>query len=176
MSKLGTNSGISISTTSVPVAHRSIVIESTFETFTSALEDILGRFSPEVQHDVISAPQVAEQRIRAMEGEQGLMIFFVLDHGAALNILGARRKAKQYLIGNPLTAIQATRHDLRASLYAPLRVIAYEKTAGETIVEFDQPSTLFGQFGNPDVAAVGLSLDAKLEAVIRRAAEPLRQE
>ena len=75
------------------------------------------------------------------------MIFLVFDHGAALNMVGARRNAKQYLIGNPLTAIQMSQHDIRAALYAPLRVLVYEQKAGQTIVEYDQPSSLFGQFG-----------------------------
>jgi len=80
-------------------------------------------------------------------------------------------KAKQYLIGNPLTAIQMSRHDLRAALYAPLRVLVYEDDRQRTVIEYDQPSSLFGQFGNAEVTSVGASLDRKLEAVIRRAAE-----
>lgn len=37
-------------------------------------------------------------------------------------------------------------------------------------VEYDQPSTLFGQFGNADVAAIGRELDVKLASVIDHAA------
>ncbi len=53
------------------------------------------------------------------------MIFSVFDHGAALNMVNARQKAKQYLMGNPLTAIRMTQRDIRAALYAPLRVLVY---------------------------------------------------
>ena len=59
-------------------------------------------------------------------------------------MVGQRRKAKQYLISNPLVAIQITRHDIRAALYAPLRVLVFEFEPGRTVVEFDQASTLFG--------------------------------
>jgi uncharacterized protein (DUF302 family) len=64
-----------------------------------------------------------------------------------------------------------TRHDLRAALYAPLRVLVYENAEGHTVAEYDQPSSLFGQFGNVEVTAVGVSLDEKLERVIERAVE-----
>ena len=37
--------------------------------------------------------------------------------------------------------------------------------------EYDRPSTLFGQFGDGQVTAVGRELDAELERALRRAAE-----
>ena len=85
-------------------------------------------------------------------------------------MVGLRRKAKQYLIGNPLLAIQVNRYDIRSALYAPLRVLVFESAPGRTIVEFDQPSTLFGQFGRSEVTAVGVEDDGKLERVIAKAA------
>ena len=106
-----------------------------------------------------------------MAGAEGLMILWVFNHGAALNIVGAPRKAHQYLIGNPLTAIQMSRNDLRAALYAPLRVLVYEDAQGRTVVEYDQPSSLFGQFGNAEVTAVAQSLDGKLERALEQAAK-----
>jgi uncharacterized protein (DUF302 family) len=166
---------LAISTNTVRVLHRSITIDAEFELFTRALEKILGRFPEGVQQDIIERPQLAEQRLKAAEGAQELMIFLVFDHGAALNMVGARRNAKQYLIGNPLTAIQMSRHDIRAALYAPLRVLVYEQKVGQTIVEYDQPSSLFGQFGPEDVTHVALTLDTKLEKVIAQAAELARR-
>ena len=158
------------STSTVQVLHRSATYQADFARFTQSLEKILGHYPPDVQQDVVERPQKAEERLRAAEGAQGLMIFLVFDHGAALNMVGARRNAKQYLIGNPLTAIQMTEHDIRAALYAPLRVLVYEQPEGRTVVEYDQPSSLFGQFGRQDVTSVALSLDAKLEQVLVQAA------
>jgi uncharacterized protein (DUF302 family) len=165
---------LALSTSTVRVLHRSVTIDGAFEPFTAALEKILGHFPADVQQDIIQRPQLAEQRLKAAEGAQELMIFSVFDHGAALNMVGARRNAKQYLIGDPLTAIQMTRHDIRAALYAPLRVLVYAKKAGQTIVEYDQPSSLFGQFGREDVTQVSLTLDTKLEQVIAQAADLAR--
>jgi len=153
------------------VLHRFLAIDADFAQFNAALERILGRFPADVRQDISERPQRAEERIKAAAGAQGLMIFSVLDHGAALNMVGAGRNARQYLIGNPLTAIQMTRHDIRAALYAPLRVLVYEQKAGHTIVEYDQPSSLVGQFGREEVTLVAQSLDSKLERVFAQAAE-----
>ena len=117
---------LAISTNTIQVLHRPLQSMQSLEPFTHALEKILGHFPEGVQQDVIEQPQRAQERLKAAEGAQELMVFLVFDHGAALNMVGARRNAKQYLIGNPLTAIQMSQHDIRAALYAPLRVLVYE--------------------------------------------------
>jgi uncharacterized protein (DUF302 family) len=62
-----------------------------------------------------------------------------------------------------------TRHDVRAGLYAPLRVLRYENEDGKTCVEYDRPSSLFGQFGNAHVTEVATTLDRKLEQLVAEA-------
>ncbi len=62
-----------------------------------------------------------------------------------------------------------TQHDIRASLYAPLRVLIYENNEGITCVEYDKPSSLFGQFGNAKVTDVATMLDLKLEQLVAKA-------
>ena len=69
-------------------------------------------------------------------------------------------------MGNPLFAFQMTQHDIRASLYAPLRVLIYENDEGKTCVEYDKPSSLFGQFGNERIGPTAAMLDKKLEALV----------
>jgi hypothetical protein len=44
-------------------------------------------------------------------------------------------------------------------------VLLYEDGDGKTCLEYDKPSSLFGQFGNPEVDAVAAMLDRKLEAL-----------
>ena len=61
-----------------------------------------------------------------------------------------------------------TRRDIRAGLYAPLRVLVYEADDESTRIEFDQPSSLFRQFDNPDVTTVARSLDTKLANLIKK--------
>ena len=97
------------------------------------------------------------------------MLFRTSDHGALLRLVGQKKKAVQYLVGNPLFAIQMTQHDVRAGLYAPLRVLLYENEDGKTCVEYDRPSSLFGQFGNANVTKVATMLDRKLEQLVAEA-------
>lgn len=87
-----------------------------------------------------------------------------------LQITGQPRKAVQYDIGNPLAATRMTQHQLSASLYAPLRVVLYENEARHAILEYDLPSSLFGQFGDERVTAVARELDASLEGALVKAA------
>jgi hypothetical protein len=99
-------------------------------------------------------------KIEAMAGPSGFMLFRTSDHGALLR-----------LVGNPLFALQMTQHDIRASLYAPLRVLIYENDEGQTCVEYDRPSSLFGQFENDRISPTATMLDKKLEALVAAAFE-----
>ena len=55
---------------------------------------------------------------------------------------------------------------MRAALYAPLRILVYEGADNSSYVEYDLPSSLFGQFGNEKVTEVAKNLDEKLLNVI----------
>ena len=89
-----------------------------------------------------------EQRATELERGAQLFIFLKRDHGALLQVTGRPRNALQYEIGNPHTASKMTRHRLAAGLYAPLRVLLYEDETGGSILEYDRPSSLFGQYGD----------------------------
>jgi len=161
---------VSISIREVDIKHVVVDAPVHYETFIRSLERILGRFSRDVEPVMTSQPATARRRIEAMAGEQGLMIFTIVDHGAALNIVAEPRKARQYLIGNPLMAIRMTRWNLGAALYDPLRVLVHQRTDGATRIEYDLPSSLLDQFGSAEVIRVAVSLDVKLETLISRAA------
>jgi uncharacterized protein (DUF302 family) len=104
-----------------------------------------------------------------MAGPSGFMIFATHDHGALLRLVSLTHKAVQYVVGNPLYAIQMTQHTIGASLYAPLRVLLYKSDQGEVCVEYDRPSSLFGQFGDARIAQMAASLDHKLEDLVATA-------
>lgn len=98
-----------------------------------------------------------------------LRLFEVRDHGALLALENRPMAMWQYEIGNPLTAESMTRRDPGAGLYAPLRVLLHDLPESGSVFESDRPSDLFGQFGNPDVTAVGHDLDRELDTVLRTA-------
>jgi hypothetical protein len=94
---------------------------------------------------------------------------FCLSHHAETAYARSSCHSVQYLLGNPLFAVRMTQHDVRAGLYAPLRVLVYEDEGGKTCVEYDSPSSLFGQFGDANVTEVAEMLDRKLEHLVAAA-------
>ena len=153
------------------VDHVRLAMDRPFEEVAKGIERQLGRFDPDVYQALALGddPATARVRIEAMAGSSGFMLFGKSDHGSLLRIAGQKRKAVQYVVGNPLFAVRMTQHDLRASLYAPLRVLLYESEEGKTYLEYDKPSSLFGQFGNAEVTAVATMLDRKLEELVAEA-------
>jgi uncharacterized protein (DUF302 family) len=160
--------GSTITRRVLQVEHVKIESTKTFAEVAAALERALPQLDPAIAAALTDGD---EQRAKEIERGSELFIFLKRDHGALLQITGRQRKAVQYDIGNPLTATRMTRHEIPAALYAPLRVVLYETAAGGATFEYDRPSTLFGQFGDVQVTAVGRELDAELERALRQAAE-----
>jgi uncharacterized protein (DUF302 family) len=147
------------------VDHVRVTTNKPFARVRADFESQLGRFDPNA-YKALAANESAEavrQKLEGMVGPSGFALFATHDHGSLLKLVGRPCNAVQYVVGNPLYAIQMTQHAIGASLYAPLRVLLYENAAGETCVEYDRPTSLFGQFGNDSVNRVASSLDEKLE-------------
>lgn len=150
------------------VEHLRLESDKPFDDVARALERQLGRFDPDAYKQLAAGGDIdgVRAKIEAMAGPSGLMLFGTQDHGRLLRLAGQKRKAVQYVVGNPLFALRMTQHDIRASLYPPLRVLLYEDENGKACLEYDKPSSLFGQFGNADIDAVAAMLDEKLEALV----------
>ncbi len=153
------------------VDHVCVATDKRFEEVAEAFERQLGQFDPDVSKSLAGGADTEEAKVKieAMVGPSGFMLFGKTDHGSLLRIVGQRRKAIQYVLGNPLFALQMTQHDIRASLYAPLRVLLYQNEEGKTCVEYDKPSSLFGQFGKAEITATAAMLDQKLDALVSAA-------
>src|SRR5262249_50731547 len=110
------------------VDHVRFAADKPFEEVIKVFERQLGRFDPDVYKSLPASgdAEAVRAKIEAMAGPSGFMLFDTHNHGALLRLAGQKRKAIQYVLGNPLFALQMTQHDIRASLYAPLRVLLYE--------------------------------------------------
>jgi uncharacterized protein (DUF302 family) len=160
-----------MSRTFLNIEHIRLVVDKSFEAFTASFEQQLGSFDAAVYNELDGGDtQKAQAMLNSMVGPSGFMLFRKSNHGLYLRIKGRPRKAMQYLIGNPLFAIEMTGHAIGAALYAPLRVLLYEIAGSKTCVEYDLPSSLFGQFDDEQVDRVAKSLDQKLDALIAVAA------
>lgn len=154
--------------TIIDMNHQMVKVASDFDNFTRNLEASLIRLDPATMQKIGTEPAVFEVYLKQMGGEEDLILFDMQNHGQLLTLVDAPKKAKQYVIGNPLIAVQMTQHDIRAALYAPLRLLVYEAADQSVYVEYDLPSSLFGQFGNAEVTKVAESLDLKLVNLIAK--------
>jgi uncharacterized protein (DUF302 family) len=153
----------------IAVRHVSISLDKKFEETCARFESRMGNldypaFNKRLERGM--SEDAARDYMKNIEGPLGLMIFAVIDHGRLVGLAGKASGAKQYVVGNPLFALQMTKKDIRAGLYAPLRVYIREDGPKKSIVEYDLPSSLFGQFQNAEVDRVAKMLDEKLEAAI----------
>ncbi len=154
------------------VEHISVKSAKPFDAVCAAFEARMGKFDSAVYEQLRKgeSPDAVREKLESMVGPSGFMLFRTNDHGALLRMVGQEKKrAIQYLLGNPLFAIQMTQHDIRAGLYVPLRVLLYKDIDGKTCVEYDRPSSLLGQFGNASVTKVATMLDQKLEQLVAEA-------
>jgi uncharacterized protein (DUF302 family) len=155
----------------IAVQHVKVVVNRPFEAVRDAFQAILPPLDP-TGLTLIHGGDVEGGR-QALEALGDLSIFQTRDHGDLLRMAGLTRKALQYDIGNPYTASRMTRHQLAAAQYAPFRVVLYEDAQGHAVFEYDKPSCLFGQFGDPAVTRVGNELDREIEWAISQAAASL---
>jgi uncharacterized protein (DUF302 family) len=157
-----------ISARKIDVEHVKIQCAANLKDVKTALETLVSQLDPTVAESLRKGDRDAVKS--QQEHGPKLSIFVIRDHGSLLEIVGKPRVAYQYEIGNQITASRMTRHDIRAALYAPLRIILYEDGQGRAVFEYDKPSSLFGQFGDEQVTKVGRELDEELERVLLRAA------
>ncbi|MEN7531636.1 DUF302 domain-containing protein [Cupriavidus sp. DL-D2] len=150
--------------TNLSVTHVSEVFEIAPDEFCRLLEQQLGKLDHAALDLMYRDPAAAEAQMAEVGGPHGLMLFDKLDHGVLFALGGEPRFSVRYHIGNPLVAWRMTRHDMRAALYAPLTLLVFGNGEHLTQVEYDLPSSLFGQFGDA-VGTVGKSLDERLRTI-----------
>ncbi len=96
-----------------------------------------------------------------------LMVYAKIDGTELFSVAGHHTKSIEYLIGNHVIAETMFRHDPKALLYAPLRMLVYSDGDGNAIFTMDQPSPAFGSLGIDEVSKVGEALDRKVINLLR---------
>ncbi len=96
-----------------------------------------------------------------------LMVYAKIDATELFAVAGHHTRAIEYLIGNHVIAETMFRHDPKAMLYAPLRMLVYSDDDGNAIFTMDQPGPAFGSLGIDAVAEVGEALDRKVVNLLR---------
>jgi hypothetical protein len=108
--------------------------------------------------------------VRAAAAENApndLMVYAKIDANVFFGVAGHRTQAIEYLVGNHVIAETMFRHNAKALLYAPLRMLIYSDADGDAVFTMDQPGPAFGSLGIAEVAAVGEDLDRKVVNLLR---------
>ena len=116
----------------------------------------------------------------AVDSDMYVLALPIVGKAPLLSIAGHDVRAVEYLIGNHVIAETMFRHDAKALLYAPLRMLVYSDADGNAVFTMDQPSAAFGSLGIPEVTEVGEGLDDKVSNLLRvagvDAADAFRRE
>ena len=103
----------------------------------------------------------------AFNAPNDLMVYATIDATPMMALAGHTTKAVEYLLGNHTIAETMARHDPRALLYAPLRVLVYADADGNAIFSMDQPGLAFASLGKAEITRVGEDLDRKVAKLLR---------
>jgi uncharacterized protein (DUF302 family) len=140
-----------------------------FEEFLTAFETAAPPYDAQAVQQIVESGGSWDEVLAqvADNAPNDLMVYAKIDATPLLSVAGHRIKAVEYLLGNHTIAETMFRHDPRALLYAPLRVLVYSDPGGSAVFSMDQPSSAFGSLGISDVTAVGVGLDRKVANLLR---------
>ncbi|MFD3451503.1 DUF302 domain-containing protein [Streptomyces sp. NPDC058691] len=103
----------------------------------------------------------------AVNAPHELIRYARINGTALLGIAGHTTRSIEYLTGNHVIAESMFRHDPRALLYAPLRMLIYSDEDGNAVFSMHRPSDEFGSLGIAEVTKVGEDLDRIVVDLLR---------
>jgi uncharacterized protein (DUF302 family) len=160
--------GVEVTSAPLPVEHIVIKTVKPYPEVKAGIEK-LGRLDDSVRALLTTNDiQGLRAALKRIAGEDGLAIHYVALHGDLLALKGERRPLTAYYIGNVLSAVEMTNVNPAAGLYAPLRVVVYANEQGGTTMEYDKPTSMFGQFKSAEIDAMAQSLDQRLLTFLKK--------
>jgi Domain of unknown function DUF302 len=140
-----------------------------FDEFIAAFDKAAPPFDPASVADIVERGGSWDEVLAAaaINAPNDLMVYAKIDALALLCLAGHTTQAIEYLLGNHTIAETMFRHDPRAMLYAPLRLLVYADADGNAVFSMDQPSAAFGSLGIAEVTTVGEGLDRKVSNLLR---------
>ena len=149
-------------------------------TTTHPYEEVLARLRHEVGSTPILELVASAKRLRTQEefarevrerwvGPSDFTLFAEIDHGGWIGHFDIERKARRWILGNPLIAITMIRHDLQAGLFLPVELYLVDREGDEgAVVSYVRPSSLIAIGDNPELRKAAEALDEKLEALVMK--------
>ncbi|MEV6026609.1 DUF302 domain-containing protein [Streptomyces sp. NPDC052036] len=103
----------------------------------------------------------------AVNAPNDLMRYARINGTQLFSVAGHSTRSMEYLTGNHVIAETMFRHDPRALLYAPLRMLVYSDADGNAVFTMHRPSDEFASLGIPEVTKVGEDLDRIVVNLLR---------
>jgi hypothetical protein len=140
-----------------------------FDEFRAAFEKTAPPFDPAPVVEIAERGGSWDEVLAAaaINAPNALMGYATIDALPLLSVAGHTTRAVEYLLGNHTIAETMFRHDPRALLYAPLRVLVYADADGNAVFSMDQPSAAFGTLGIAEVTKVSEDLNRKVANLLR---------
>lgn len=159
---------LSVTSKLVPVEHIVIITSKPYPEVKAGIEK-LDRLTAGVRA-LMTKNDVEGLRaaLLRLAGTYGLAIHYIAIHGDLLALKGDPSSLTAYYIGNVLSAVEMTKVDPAAGLYAPLRIVVYANAQGGTTIEYDRPTSMFSQFKNAEIDAMAQSLDLRLSTFLKK--------
>jgi hypothetical protein len=112
-----------------------IPTQVSFDDFISRFEDAAPVFDAEPFQRIVEADGSWADVQAAVEtmAPHSLMRYATIEATALMSLAGHTTKAVEYLLGNHVIAETMFRHDPRALLYAPLRVVVFSDSEGDAV-------------------------------------------
>lgn len=162
-------------TTVISVNRISMKSSKPFEEVVKTLEASVGR--PDMSgfvREISAAKNDAELKeiVARATGSSELMVFMRLDMGGVLQkeLGNSARKSYRFIIGNPVTMKKMVKHVADAASYAPVTILVDERADGVHL-SYDTMASFLAAYANDDALKVARELDAKIEALMTRAAK-----
>jgi uncharacterized protein (DUF302 family) len=163
-----------MSTSQISVQRLSVISSKRFEDVVAALDGAvghtdLGAFQTRIAlaQNYLEVETIVQQVITA----SGFMEFARFDLGAVLRKERGDKapRSLRLLIGNPLIMKRMLEHVADAGSYAPVTILVDERADGVHLT-YDQMASFLTPYGNAEAIKVAQELDAKVEALLTKAA------
>ena len=158
-------------TQNATIEHTDVATGLPYAVLVEAFEKEVGRWDAATAQSLVQrkAPwsDVEAEASRA-GGPRGLMIIETINQGVVTSLSGRPKHCRLYLVGNPTIASRILDIDPRGAFYVPFRVSLYDDGApAGAHIAYDRPSSFLAALGHPELAAIGLQLDEKIDRVTR---------
>jgi hypothetical protein len=111
------------------------------------------------------ASRAAVEELAVINAPHGLMRYWTRN---TIIVMATDWRCTEYLIGNHVIAEQAFRHTPAVIPDLTLHAALYAAERGQVFLEFDQPGSLLGDYGEAEITAVGTEFDGYLAELVRR--------